>query len=184
MLLPHRKLFKKNKIRTIVSLSYFLRDFWRKIFLLLNFLFKLTKFHWLVAFTLWDVGQYVYCKCLLPKLWRHKVWNYPHLSNQAGFSTWPKSLNFLCLRKRHREKETQRESKFYIYPANNCFFKVVIETIKKVWDMLKVNNKDSRMTSLTSFWSLYYYYLWTYFKRFSSVSTVILEQVNVCCGRS
>ena len=46
--------------------------------------------------------------------------------------------------------------------------------------MFKVNNKDTRVTSLTSFWCLYCY-LWTCFTPFSSVFTVNCEQVNVCC---
>ena len=33
-----------------------------------------TNFHCLVAFTSWDIGQYVYCNCLLTRLWRHKIW--------------------------------------------------------------------------------------------------------------
>ena len=37
--------------------------------------YYLTKFYFLVAFTLWDVGQYVFCGCLLTRLWRHKFWN-------------------------------------------------------------------------------------------------------------
>ena len=31
--------------------------------------YKLTKFHCLVAFTLWEIGQYVYCNDLLIRLW-------------------------------------------------------------------------------------------------------------------
>ena len=46
--------------------------------------------------------------------------------------------------------------------------------------MFKVNNKDTRVTSLTSFWCLYCY-LWTCFTPFSSVFTVNFEQVNMCC---
>ena len=45
----------------------------------------LTKFHCLVPFTSWDIRQYVQCKCLLTRLWRHflhdqkaktKIWIY------------------------------------------------------------------------------------------------------------
>ena len=43
--------------------------------------------------------------------------------------------------------------------------KATIETLEKVWNMFKVNNKDTRTTSMTSF---------------SSVSIVKFEQVNVC----
>ena len=50
-----------------------------------------TKFHSLFAFTSWDIGKYVYCNCLLTKLWRHTFRNYPYLSNQAVFPRWPKN---------------------------------------------------------------------------------------------
>ena len=33
--------------------------------------YELTKFHWLIVFT-WNIGQYVYCNWLFPRLWRHK----------------------------------------------------------------------------------------------------------------
>ena len=46
-------------------------------------IYYLAKFHCLVAFTLWDIGQYVYCNCLLTRLWYHKFWNWLYLSNQA-----------------------------------------------------------------------------------------------------
>ena len=39
----------------------------------------------------WDIGQYVYCNGLLTRLWRHKLWHFPYLSNEAVSSTWPKS---------------------------------------------------------------------------------------------
>ena len=37
--------------------------------------YYLTKFHCLVAFTSWDIGQYVYCNYLLTRFWRHEFWN-------------------------------------------------------------------------------------------------------------
>ena len=43
--------------------------------------------------------------------------------------------------------------------------------------MFKVKNKDTRTTSMVSFWCLYCS-LWTYFTPRSSVSTVNFEQVN------
>ena len=43
-----------------------------------------------------------------------------------------------------------------------------------VWNMFKVNNKNTR----TSFWC-FYCWLWTYFTPFSSVSIVDFEQANV-----
>ena len=29
-----------------------------------------------MAFTSWNIGQYVYCNCLLTRLWHHKFWTY------------------------------------------------------------------------------------------------------------
>ena len=48
-----------------------------------------------------------------------------------------------------------------------------------MWNLFKVNYRDTRTASLTSFWCLYCK-LWTYFTPFSSVSNVDFEQANVC----
>ena len=45
-----------------------------------------------------------------------------------------------------------------------------------VWNLFKVNNKDTRRTSATSLWCLYCW-LWIDFTHCSSVSIVDLEQV-------
>ena len=45
--------------------------------------------------------------------------------------------------------------------------------------MFKVNNKDTRVTSLSSFW-YFHWKLWTYFTPFSIVSFTYYEQVNIC----
>ena len=47
-----------------------------------------------------------------------------------------------------------------------------------MYHIFKVNNKETRTTSMTSFWCIYCE-LWTYFTPFSSVFTVDVEQVNV-----
>ena len=54
----------------------------------------------------WEIGKYVYCNCLLTRLWRHEFWSYSHLSNQAVFLTWPKShdKNLTILRKKRALK--------------------------------------------------------------------------------
>ena len=56
MLLPHVKLFQKTR---------------RNIFLVL--FYQLKKLHCLVAFTLYNIGQCEYWKCLFSSLWRHSV---------------------------------------------------------------------------------------------------------------
>ena len=59
MLLFYAKLLKKKKNEKrglkLASLSHFLHDFWRKLFLTLFYL--LTKFHCLTAFTSWVLGN-------------------------------------------------------------------------------------------------------------------------------
>ena len=41
--------------------------------------YYLTKFHCLVVSTPWDIRKYMYCNCLLTRLWRHEFWNSSHL---------------------------------------------------------------------------------------------------------
>ena len=73
----------------LVSLPHFLHNFWRKIFLLLWSINRVGFIAWLLLLA--EIfGQYVYCNCLLTRLWRHGFWNQPYLSNQAFFSTWLK----------------------------------------------------------------------------------------------
>ena len=48
----------------IVSPPHFMCDFSRKTLLKL-YSINLTKFYCLIAFTSWDIGQYMYCNCLL-----------------------------------------------------------------------------------------------------------------------
>ena len=84
--------YMKTNLKTTcfyLILSFFLHNLKKKIFLLLHSI-KLTKFHCLVAFTSWDVGQDLYCNCLLTRLWRHKFSSQPYLSNQVFFPAWPK----------------------------------------------------------------------------------------------
>ena len=61
-------IFNKKRDLELVSLPYFLHNFWRKIFL---FIFL----YCLVVLTFWDIGQYVYCSYLLTRLWRHEFCN-------------------------------------------------------------------------------------------------------------
>ena len=65
--------FQKTKrgLKLVFSLSaWFLK---RNISLFL--LYWLIKFHCLVAFTSWDIEQYMYCNCLLTRFWGHILWN-------------------------------------------------------------------------------------------------------------
>ena len=48
----------------LVSPPYYVYDFSRKMFLML----QLAKFHCLIALTSRDIGQYVYYNCLLARL--------------------------------------------------------------------------------------------------------------------
>ena len=38
-----------------------------------------------ISLFLWDIEQYVYCNCLLIKLWRHKFWNEPYFLIEPFF---------------------------------------------------------------------------------------------------
>ena len=67
--------FLKNKKRSGTSFSAsFCTWFLEKNFYLVRF-YEMTKFHFLVAFTSWDIGQCVYYNCLLARLWRIKFWS-------------------------------------------------------------------------------------------------------------
>ena len=67
------KAFSKNERGLeLIFLLHFLHYLWVKIFLLLYSIYSLTKFYCLVTCTSWDIGQYVYCNCLLTSLPRHK----------------------------------------------------------------------------------------------------------------
>ena len=85
------KALLKNKKRSGISFpTTFSAWFLKKNISRVKFYYQ-TKIHCLVAFTLLDIAQYVYCNCLLTRLWRHEFWNQPYLSSQPVFSTRPKS---------------------------------------------------------------------------------------------
>ena len=44
---------------------------------------------------------------------------------------------------------------WHLDPVGIYLFKAVMEKPEQLWSLLKVNNKDTRTTSLTSFWCLY-----------------------------
>ena len=67
--------FLKNKKRSGTNLSASFSAWLLKKNISLVIFYYLTKIHCLVAFTLSDIAQYVYCNCLLIRLWRHKFWN-------------------------------------------------------------------------------------------------------------
>ena len=85
------KSFFKNNKRSGNSLLASISAWFLKKNISLIIFHQLAKFHCLVAFTSWDIGQYVYWNCLLTSLWRHKFWHWPYIFNKAVFSTWPKS---------------------------------------------------------------------------------------------
>ena len=57
------------------------------------------------------------------------------------------------------------------------YSELTIETAEHVWNMFKVNYKDTRTTSLALFWCLYCSF-WTDFTHCSAVSIVEFEQIN------
>ena len=50
----------------------------------------------LTVFTSWDIEIYVYCNCLLTRLWHHKFWNSPFHSDEALFFSIPKKSRQKC----------------------------------------------------------------------------------------
>ena len=87
------KAFLKNKKASGTSLPASFSAWFLKKNISLVIFYYLNKFCCLVAFTSWDTGQCAYYNCLLTRLWRHKFGNSSYLSNQAVFSTFPKSQN-------------------------------------------------------------------------------------------
>ena len=69
------KAFLKNKKRSGTSLSASFSAWFLKKNISVVIFYYLTKFQCLVAFTSWDIGQFVYCNCLLTRLWGQKFWN-------------------------------------------------------------------------------------------------------------
>ena len=65
------KAFLKSRKRSGTSLRASVSAWFLKKKFSLVILYKLTKFNCLVAFALWDIGQYVYCNCLITRMWRH-----------------------------------------------------------------------------------------------------------------
>ena len=64
------KAFLKNKKSSGTILhAWFSAGYLKKSISVVIF-YYLTKFQHLVAFTLWDIGQCIYCNCLLIRLWR------------------------------------------------------------------------------------------------------------------
>ena len=80
----------------LVSLPHFLHNVRRKMFLLLysinwSSFWMINQYsdHCLVAFTAWNIGQYMFCNCSLT---RSDVTSFVFLI-KPFFSTWPKSHN-------------------------------------------------------------------------------------------
>ena len=56
----------------------------RKMFLILYYINWPNFIVWL-PLLFEQYGQYVYWNCLFHRIWRHKFWNWPYLSNQVVF---------------------------------------------------------------------------------------------------
>ena len=111
----------------------------------------------------WERFGYTRIKCIL---WSN-IWYYNvvfTLHGYCGNNNSPNNLYQICLLK--------------IWKAAQWRISRIKQPPKKVWNMFKVNNKDSRTTSMISCWCLYYN--WTYFTTFSNISVVNFEKGNVC----
>ena len=96
--------WKTNTSLKLASLPHFLHDFWRKRFLL-HYITSPNFIAWLPLL----IGQYVYCNCLLTRLWHHFEIK-PDLSNQAVFSKWQichsKNLDILRMKRAFKMKKS------------------------------------------------------------------------------
>ena len=89
LLLPHIKLLLKYKNRSGTSLPIlFSAWFLKKNSFLVTFS-HLTKFHCLFVFTLWDIGQYEHCCCLLNfdiiNMTKKSTVKFKYLQNEKSF---------------------------------------------------------------------------------------------------
>ena len=64
---------KKKKIFTTFYVWFFKRKF--IMLYSINWTNFIWQFHFVIAFTFWDNGQYVYCDYLFPIWWNYKFWN-------------------------------------------------------------------------------------------------------------
>ena len=91
----------KLSYRPLAFTSY--KAFFRRFYIIFEekyfscYILLNDQISFLVAFTSCDIGKYAYCNCLITRLWRHKFWNWPYLSNQAIFSTWPKRSFYMII---------------------------------------------------------------------------------------
>ena len=74
-LLPQHKAVLKNKKWSGTSLPALFSAWFLKKNVSLHVFCYLSKFNYLVAFTSWGIGQYLYCNCLFPRLWLHQFCN-------------------------------------------------------------------------------------------------------------
>ena len=99
---------KKQSYLELVSVYHFLHDFWGKIFLLFYSINWPNFIVWLPLLRK-ILSNMCIVNCFGTKFWRHKFWNYLYISNQAVFSTWPKSqdqkLNIFRTKKDFKMKE-------------------------------------------------------------------------------
>ena len=91
------------------------------------------------------------------------IWHMPYCKHIAAVSNF---TNMVLVKKRLPSKQLLSQSQ----PKKH---------LKNVWNMFKVDNKNSRSNSSMSLWC-HYFWLWTYFVSFSSVSIIGFELVVGC----
>ena len=77
-----------------------------------------------------------------------------------------------------------RDSGFWKLPERSHLAITCSKSTMETPDMFQVNNKKTRTTLRTSFWRLYFCYLWTYSTYCFDISVVNFEQVNARWGVS
>ena len=121
--MPSWRLLKhiETKLQTTFFDLFLFSEQFLKENISLVILYQLTRFHCLVAFTSWDIGQYVYCNC-------HEFCSEAYFSNQAHFPTWPKSHNkILSILRTKRAFKMKLKAFFIIF--NGVSMKQITKTV-------------------------------------------------------
>ena len=89
------------------------------------------------------IKQYVYCNYLLTRLWCHKFWSKPDLSNKAVFSTWSKfedkNLNILVMKRAFKLNKN----------FSRHFWRTFVEANKTIF---LESQSQSLISSFNNFW--------------------------------
>ena len=120
----------------LVSPPHFMYDFSRKMFLMLHSINGPNFIVWLSLSLKILIGQNVYYNCFLTRLWRHKIWNWPYLFNQA----------VLIMTKKSRQKPKYLENEKSIWGEIKNFF-IIFKGLSVAKNWLRPESASSTVSS-------------------------------------